>query len=171
MDVVRRFLDEGTGPDGTWDMTVIDSCFSPAYWSHTWQGDLAHTGARQGRFFSALEFVERLESVLVGEGDLVVHRSRWRGRHVGELFGVAPTGRVVTVDHVEMWRVEDGKIVEHWGGLGAGGQLWRSLVVSASDEDLAAIADDVPSPESLVGKDELDEDDEMELDGEDLDDD
>lgn len=168
-DVVRRFLDDGS-TDGEWDMAVIDECFSPSYWSHTWQGDLAHTGARQGRFFSALEFVERMESVLVGEGDLVVHRSRWRGRHVGELFGVAPTGRVVTVDHVEMWRVADGKIVEHWGGLGAGAQLWRALTVE-SVADVADAADDVPSPQSLVGKDELDEDDEMELDGGDLDDD
>ena len=67
--------------------------------------DLAHTGARQGRFFAGLEFVERLDRVLIGEDDLVVHRSRWRGRHVGPLFGVPATGRVVTVDHVEMWRV------------------------------------------------------------------
>jgi predicted SnoaL-like aldol condensation-catalyzing enzyme len=43
------------------------------------------------------------------------------------VFGVAPTQRVVTVDHVEMWRVADGKIVEHWGGLGAGAQLHRAL--------------------------------------------
>lgn len=170
-EVVRRFLDEGSMADGGWDMTVIDECFSPDYWSHTWQGDLGHTGARQGRFFSALEFVERLESVLIGEDDLVVHRSRWRGRHVGELFGVAPTGRVVTVDHVEMWRVADGKIVEHWGGLGAGGQLWRALTVEGGgvEASVGAIADDVSSPESLVGKDELDEDDEMEFDGDDLD--
>lgn len=108
-------------------MDVIKECFDDHYWSHTWQGDLAHTGARQSRFFAALEFVERLESVLVAEGDLVVHRSRSRVRHVGEMFGIPPTGRVVTVDHVEMWRVADGKIVEHWGGLGAGGQLYRAL--------------------------------------------
>ena len=170
-EVVRRFLDAGMGDDGEWDMRVIDECFSTEYWSHTWQGDLGHTGARQSRFFSALALVERQESVLIGEGDLVVHRSRWRGRHVGVLFGVPPTGRVVTVDHVEMWRVADGKIVEHWGGLGAGGQLWRALTVEAGEVEVASIADDVPSPESLVGKDELDEDDEMELDGEDLDDD
>ena len=125
-DVVRRFLDHGWTDRG-WNMDVIDECFSEAYWSHTWGGDLARTGARQGRFFSALELVERLESVLVAEGDLVVHRSRNRLRHVGEVFGVPATGRVVTVDHVEMWRVEDGKIVEHWGGLGAGGQLHRAL--------------------------------------------
>jgi predicted ester cyclase len=162
-DVVRRFLDEGTDADGAWNMDVIDECFSPEYWSHTWQGDLGHTGARQGRFFSALEHLERLESVLIAEDEWVVHRSRSRARHVGELFGLAPTGRVVTLDHVEMWRVDDGKIVEHWGGIGAGAQLHRALTVGAGP------GEDVPSPEELVGKDELDEDDEMELDGDDLD--
>jgi predicted ester cyclase len=125
-DVVRRFLDHGWSPDG-WNMDVIEECFDDRYWSHTWQGDLAHTGARQGRFFAALEFLESLESQLVAEGDLVVHRSRRRVRHVGEIFGVAPTGREVVVDHVEMWRVDNGKIVDHWGGLGAGGQLYRAL--------------------------------------------
>ena len=63
------------------------------------------------------------------EGDLVVHRSTQRLRHVGEVFGIAPTHRVVTVQHVEMWRVTDGKIVEHWGGLGAGAQLHRALTL------------------------------------------
>ena len=112
-------------------MDVIEECFSQDYWSHTWNGDLAHTGARQARFFSAIQFVERLDRVLVAEGDLVVQRSRTRMRHVGELFGIPPTGREVTVDHVEMWRVADGKIVEHWGGLGAGGQLYRALTTPA----------------------------------------
>jgi predicted ester cyclase len=126
--VVRRFLDHGL-TDGRWNLDVINECFDEAYWSHTWAGDLAHTGARQGRFFAALEFIERLESVLVAEDDLVVHRSRSRFRHVGEMFGIGPTRRVVTVDHVEMWRVEDGKIIEHWGGIGAGAQLYRALTV------------------------------------------
>jgi predicted ester cyclase len=124
-DVVRRFLNHGWS-DG-WNMDVIEECFDERYWSHTWQGDLAHTGARQGRFFAALEFVERVSSDLIGEGDLVVHRSTQRVRHVGEVFGVAATDRVVTIEQVEMWRVTDGKIVEHWGGLGAGGQLYRAL--------------------------------------------
>jgi len=128
-DVVRRFLDHGWA-DGGWNMAVIDECFDERYLSHTWQGDLAHTGARQGRFFAALEPVEQVSSDLIAEGDLVVHRSTERVRHVGEVLGVPATGRVVTVEHVEMWRVTDGKIVEHWGGLGAGGQLHRALTVA-----------------------------------------
>ena len=125
-EVVRRFLEHGWTAGG-WNMDVIMECFSEHYWSHTWQGDLATTGARQGRFFAALEFVELLSSDLIAEHDLVVHRSTRQVRHVGEVFGVPATGRVVTVEHVEAWRVTDGKIVEHWGGIGAGSQLYRAL--------------------------------------------
>ena len=125
-EVVRRFLQDGRTAEG-WDMDVIRECFDEHYWSHTWQGDLARTAARQDRFFAGFELLERLESVLVAEGDLVVHRSRSRVRHVGVAFGVPATGREVTVDHIEMWRVADGKIVEHWGGIGAGGQLYRAI--------------------------------------------
>ncbi|MEY2448009.1 MAG: hypothetical protein QOH79_1485 [Acidimicrobiaceae bacterium] len=124
--MVRLFLDHGR-KDGDWNMEVIEQCFDDRYWSHTWGGDLVHTGARQGRFFSALEFLEHVSSDLIAEGDFVVHRSTRRVRHVGEIFGVAPTGREVTVQHVEMWRIDGGKIVEHWGGLGEGGQLYRAL--------------------------------------------
>jgi predicted ester cyclase len=125
-EIVRLFLDHGS-EDGDWNMDVIEQCFDDRYWSHTWQGDLAHTGARMGRFFAALEFLEPVSSDLIGEGDFVVHRSTQRVRHVGEIFGVTPTGREVTVQHVEMWRIDGGKIVEHWGGLGEGGQLYRAL--------------------------------------------
>lgn len=126
-EVVQRFLEAAWIPGTGWDMEVVEECFSPDYYSHTWQGDLAHTGARQGRFYSGLESVERVSNDLIAEGDLVVHRSTARHRHVGELFGVPATNRVVTIEHVEMWRVTDGKIVEHWGGIGAGGQLYRAL--------------------------------------------
>src|SRR5687767_6825091 len=125
-DVVRRFLEHGM-KDGAWDMDVIDECFDERYYSHTWLGDLAHTGARQGRFFAAIPTVERISHDLVAEGPFVVARSTRRVRHEREVFGVAPTGREVVVEHVEMWRVDGGKIVEHWGGLGAGAQLHRAI--------------------------------------------
>lgn len=125
-EVVRRFLEEGS-TDGQWNMDVINECFSPNYVSHTWGGDLGQTGARMGRFFGAFEQIETLDDVLIAEGEWVVHRTRTRTRHVGEAMGVPATGRVVETDHVEMWRVEDGKIMEHWGGIGAGAQLYRAL--------------------------------------------
>lgn len=38
-----------------------------------------------------------------------------RGRHTGELFGIAPTGVEVAFDMIEVHRIEEGEIVETWG--------------------------------------------------------
>lgn len=60
---------------------------------------------------------------IVAEGDWVVVRCFMRGTHLGTgrhpyvhyglLAGVAPTGRSVRVEHIHMFRLEDGRIVEH----------------------------------------------------------
>ena len=47
---------------------------------------------------------------LVGDGDRVVHHGHSR-------FTDANTGRRVDLHHLEIWRIDNGLIVEHWGGL------------------------------------------------------
>lgn len=49
------------------------------------------------------------------DGDVVVEDWVMTGRHTGEFFGVQPQGNEVTVRGIELWRVRDDKIVEHWG--------------------------------------------------------
>ncbi len=50
----------------------------------------------------------------VAEGDDVVSFSTMRGTHRGELRGIHPTGRTVTVKGVSHIRIRDGKVVEEW---------------------------------------------------------
>jgi steroid delta-isomerase-like uncharacterized protein len=53
----------------------------------------------------------------LADGDRVTTYKTYRGTHRGEFFGVAPTGRKIqfeTVDVVRV-RVRDGQIAEHWG--------------------------------------------------------
>jgi predicted ester cyclase len=56
-----------------------------------------------------------LEEILA-EGDRVAFRSTIRGTHQNIFQGIPPTGRQVTVSLLDIVRVEDSKIVEHWGG-------------------------------------------------------
>jgi ketosteroid isomerase-like protein len=51
----------------------------------------------------------------VAEGDKVVTRLRARGRHEGELAGIPPTGNEMDVTAIAIHRIEDRRIVEHWG--------------------------------------------------------
>jgi predicted ester cyclase len=51
----------------------------------------------------------------VAEGELVTTRKAIMGTHTGTFMGVAPTGRKVTIDVIDIVRVRDGKYFEHWG--------------------------------------------------------
>jgi predicted ester cyclase len=50
----------------------------------------------------------------VAAGDKVVTRKVFRGRHTGAFQGIEPTGADVAIDVIDIVRVRDGQIVEHW---------------------------------------------------------
>jgi predicted ester cyclase len=50
----------------------------------------------------------------VAEQDKVVTRKTFRGRHAGDFMGMAPTGKDVHIDVIDIVRIADGQIVEHW---------------------------------------------------------
>jgi steroid delta-isomerase-like uncharacterized protein len=52
---------------------------------------------------------------VMAEGDRVAARVTMRGTHLGEFQGIAPTGKRVEVRAMDMFRISDGKIMEHWG--------------------------------------------------------
>lgn len=51
---------------------------------------------------------------MVAEGDKVALRATFRGVHRGEFMGVPPTGKQVAIALMLIYRIADGKIVEHW---------------------------------------------------------
>ena len=50
----------------------------------------------------------------IGEGDIVVLRWSHTGTHVGEFLGIPPTGKSFTFRGIDMYRVKDGRMSEHW---------------------------------------------------------
>ena len=52
---------------------------------------------------------------VMAEGNRVAARVTMRGTHRGEFQGIAPTGKRVEVRAIDMFRISNGKIVEHWG--------------------------------------------------------
>ncbi|MGH3785214.1 MAG: ester cyclase [Pseudonocardiaceae bacterium] len=52
---------------------------------------------------------------LIAENDRVAVRYTARATHVGELFGAHPSGRIVTITGIEIYRLTDGRIAEYWG--------------------------------------------------------
>ena len=51
---------------------------------------------------------------MLAEGDMVFVNATVTATHKGELMGIAPTGKTVTYSVALTYRIEDGKIVDHW---------------------------------------------------------
>jgi predicted ester cyclase len=55
---------------------------------------------------------------LIAEGEFVAHHMTLRGRHIAStmplLTGTQPSGAEVAWTYIHIWRVVDGKVVEHW---------------------------------------------------------
>jgi predicted ester cyclase len=48
------------------------------------------------------------------EDDKVVARVTMHGHHVGEFLGKPPTGKEYAAEQIHIWRLKDGKVIEHW---------------------------------------------------------
>ena len=53
---------------------------------------------------------------VIGEADKVVIRLSWDATHTAPFMGISPTGKRVHVQAMNIYRVEDGRIAERWGG-------------------------------------------------------
>ena len=117
-EVVRRMFDEGFA---TGDGAVVDELCSAELVEH--QFGLAGATAAEAvqHVKDAMRDVHRavpditftIEDAVERDGTIWM-RARGRGTASGPFFG-PPTGRAVDITVVDIARVEDGRIVEHWG--------------------------------------------------------
>lgn len=114
--VVRRNTEEVQGGG---DFALFDQLFADDFVDHTPQpgGTPDKAGARA--LYAALrQAFPDFHAVIhwqSAEGDRVTTFKTYHGTHAGVLFGLAPTGRKVRFDTVDVMRVRDGRITEHWG--------------------------------------------------------
>ena len=62
----------------------------------------------------------RIEDRIIA-GDRVVARNTFLATHTQPLQGIAPTGKRFGLRTIDIWRVENGKLAEHWDLVDAAG--------------------------------------------------
>ncbi len=67
-----------------------------------------------GMFLAAFPDATMQIEEQIAERDLVVTRKTFRGTHLGEQWGLPPTGNRVQVEFIDIFRLQDGQIAEHW---------------------------------------------------------
>ncbi|CAH1671311.1 Predicted ester cyclase [Hyphomicrobiales bacterium] len=113
--VIRRLLDE-VQRDG--DFAVFEELFATDYVDHTPFGGFRpdRDGTREiYRTFRAAFPDWRSEVHLqIAEGDLVSTYKTYHGTHRGAFLGIAPTGRATRFAVMDVMRIRDGRITDHW---------------------------------------------------------
>ena len=51
----------------------------------------------------------------IAQDDLVVGHQKMSGTHLGEFMGVPASGKTFNIELIDIVRIIDGRIVEHWG--------------------------------------------------------
>ncbi len=67
-----------------------------------------------GMFLAAFPDATMQIEEQIAERDLVVTRKTFRGTHLGEQWGLPPTGNRVQVEFIDIFRIQDGLLAEHW---------------------------------------------------------
>jgi steroid delta-isomerase-like uncharacterized protein len=114
--VYRRFVEEVINGG---NIDVVPELFAENYVDHT-----RPPGAPEGldgvrmipaMFRGAFPDLHFAIEDMVSEGDVVATRVTGRGTNDGPFMGMPPTGREARWSSMGFFRVEDGKIAEHWG--------------------------------------------------------
>ena len=113
--LVRRFVDEVQSGG---NIDLIDEICSPGFVNHSAppripanrEGIKILTAMFRGAFPDSHFTIEDM----VAEGDKVVTRKTFHGTHEGEFMGIPPSGRVVSMGLIDIVRISEGRVVEHW---------------------------------------------------------
>jgi predicted ester cyclase len=112
---VRRLYEEAISQKKP---EVFDEIMSPDIIDHAAFPDQAPgLEGFKGAFALVLSAFPDYQSTVedqIAEGDKVVTRFSSQGTHQGEFMGIAPTGNRVRLTGIDIDRVVEGKIVEHW---------------------------------------------------------
>jgi steroid delta-isomerase-like uncharacterized protein len=126
--LVRRFYEEVWGKG---NFEAADDIFAADYVRHDLRPGQAPAGPAGQKqisadFRAAFSDLRMTIDLMLAEGDLVAARWTTEGTNTGAWGGVPPTGKPVKFSGVNIFRIENGKVVELWNhrdDLGAMQQL------------------------------------------------
>jgi steroid delta-isomerase-like uncharacterized protein len=111
--LVRRFVEEVFEQGST---RAVDALVADDFVGHTWGAAKGPEGLKQAmaHMEGALADVRFRIDDLIAERDEVVVRLTASARQVGTFMGIPPSGRTYEIGELHVFRIRDGKVVEHW---------------------------------------------------------
>ena len=108
--IARRFIEEILGQGS---LHLIDQIAVPGFVDHSLPNGVT-PGQSIAAFRAGFPDVKFTVEDQVVDGDKVVTRWVARGTHTGDLYGIPPTNRPMTLTGISIYRIANDKIVESW---------------------------------------------------------
>ena len=106
---------------GGGDAGLVDRYIDPGFVDHQpWPGhtpDVAGFRAGLAEFHQAFPDLRVQVDRLVEEGDMVAGLFTLSGTHLGSFMGAPGSGKTFEVSALDLVRMREGRMVEHWGFL------------------------------------------------------
>ena len=113
-DLVRRFIAE-VFLERRFD--AVDELLTDDFTPHTWgkvePGKSPMKAAIERVSHGLSDATMTIEDV-IAEGDRVAVRLTSSAVQTGEFMGLPPSGKTYTIGEIHIFRIEDGKVAEHW---------------------------------------------------------
>ena len=112
--LVHRVFEEGINQNNA---RLIDEAIGATYVNHNMPTPaLGPEGFRQiiGMFQAGFPDMKVTVEDAIAEGNKVATRGYFTGTHRGAFMGIPATGKTIKVSYSDVWRVENGKLVENW---------------------------------------------------------
>lgn len=108
----------------------------PDYVQHNRYVEPGKSGVEKffSQFLDALSDLRVEASNVIAEGDLVAGRFTYTGTHTGPLLGAPPTGKTIQMTSIDIWRVQDGRLIEHWDEVNTLELLGQLGLIPATDD-------------------------------------
>ncbi len=149
--IVRRFIDE-IFVQGRKD--TVDELLADDFVAHTWpstghpKDDLK---AAIDRTSGALKDPTFTIDDLIAEGDRVAARLTTAATQVGPFMGMPPSGKRYEIGEIHVFRLRDGKVIEHWHQMDQMGMMKQLGAMPAGGDGDAAKAK-VPATAGSAGR-------------------
>ena len=114
-NIIRRYQEAYNNNDlDKLDEVVAVNVLTPKIMPGVPSGLEGAKAVHQRSLLGMPDFHTRIDD-LIAEDDKVVARVTMTGTHTGDFWGFPATGNNVTFTGIYIARIENGKIVEHWG--------------------------------------------------------
>jgi predicted ester cyclase len=113
-EVFRRVIEQGFNEG---KLAELDRWVAADYVEHQFGGEPGVQGLKSliQQLRTAFPDLKMTIEDSVASDDKVWARLRCRGTQKGPLMGIPPTGKPIDTTAVEIVRIQNGKLVEHWG--------------------------------------------------------